>query len=74
MNKRLGLLEQIGEDTRYSFGDRINSTTVSEADQATILKNIKQIRQDKNPELIMHHVVFKKKDKVLDNRYTKKTR
>ena len=74
MNKRLGFLEQIGEDTRYSFGDRSNSTTVSEANQADILKNIKQIRQDKNPELIMHHVVFKKKDKVLDNRYTKKTR
>ena len=74
MNKRLGLLEQIGGDARYSFGDRSNSTTVSEADQATILKNIKQIRQDKNPELIMHHVVFKKKDKALDNRYTKKTR
>ena len=72
MNKKLGYIEQIGEDTSYLFKDESNSTTISETDQANILKNIKQIRQDKNPNLIMHHVKFKKKDKILDN--DKKTR
>ena len=72
MNKKLGYIEQIGEDTSYLFKDESNLTTISETDQANILKNIKQIRQDKNPNLIMHHVKFKKKDKILDN--DKKTR
>ena len=72
MNKKLGYIEQIGEDTKYLFKDESNSTTISETDQANILKNIKQIRQVKNPNLIMHHVKFKKKDKILDN--DKKTR
>lgn len=72
MNKKLGYIEQIGEDTSYLFKDESNSTTISETDQANILKNIKQIRQDKNPNSIMHHVKFKKKDKILDN--DKKTR
>ena len=72
MNKKLGYIDQIGEDTSYLFKDESNSTTISETDQANILKNIKQIRQDKNPNLIMHHVKFKKKDKILDN--DKKTR
>ena len=61
MNKKLGYIEQIGEDISYSFNNRSNSTTISETDQANILKNIKQIRQDKNPNLIMHHVKLKKK-------------
>ena len=71
MNKKLGLIEQIGEDTRYSFRDRSNLVVVSDADQANILKNIKQIRQDKNLNLIMHHVVFKKKDKTQNKRLIK---
>ena len=61
MNKKLGYIEQIGEDISYSFNNRSNSTTISETDQANILKNIKQIRQDKNPNSIMHNVKFKKK-------------
>ena len=71
MNKKLGLIEQIGEDTRYSFRDRGNLAVVSDTEQADILKNIKQIRQDKNPNLIMHHVVFKKKDKAQNKRLIK---
>ncbi len=74
MNKKLGYIEQIGEDTSYLFGNRGNLTIISENDQADILKNIKQIRQDKNPNLIMHHIKFKKKAKTLDNEDTKKTR
>ena len=65
MNKKLGYIEQIGEDTSYPFRNKRNSTIVSDANQADILKNIKQIRQDKNPNLIMHHVEFKKKTKQL---------
>ena len=65
MNKKLGYIEQIGEDTSYPFRDRSSSVIVSDANQADILKNIKQIRQDKNPNLIMHHVEFKKKTKQL---------
>ena len=61
MNKKIGHIEQIGEDTSCLFGNRGNSTIISEDDQANILKNIKQIRQDKNPNLIMHYVKFKKK-------------
>ena len=74
MNKKLGYIEQIGEDTSYPFRNKRNSTIVSDANQADILKNIKQIRQDKNPNLIMHHVEFKKKGKTLNNEDTKKTR
>ena len=61
MNKKLGYIEQIGEDISYSFNNRSNLTTVSEIDQDNILKNIKQIRQDTNPNSIIHHVKFKKK-------------
>ena len=67
MNKKLGYLEQIGEDTSYPFTDRSNLTVTSEIDQDNILKNMKQIRQNKNPNLIMHHLTFKKKGKVLEN-------
>lgn len=74
MNKKLGYIEQIGEDTSYPFRNKRNSTIVSDTNQADILKNIKQIRQDKNPNLIMHYVKFRKKDKNLDNEDTKKTR
>ena len=61
LNKKLGYIEQIGEDTSYSSSNKNSLTIVSETDQDNILKNIKQIRQDKNPNLIMHHVKFKKK-------------
>lgn len=71
MNKKLGYLEQIGEDTSYSFLDRSHSTIISEEDQANILKNIKQIRKEKNPNLIMHHVTFRKKVKCQINDYRK---
>lgn len=71
MNKKLGYLEQIGEDTRYSFINRNHSTIISEESQENILKNIKQIRKEKNPNLIMHHVTFRKKDKVSNKQLSK---
>ena len=74
MNKKLGYLEQIGEDTSYPFTDRSNSTVTSEIDQDNILRNMKHIRQNKNPNLIMHHLTFKKKSKILENMDTKRTR
>ena len=72
MNKKLGYIEQIGEDISYSFDDRSNLTTISEINQDNILKRIKQIRQDKNSNSIMHHVKFKKKDKTLNSKSKKK--
>ncbi len=74
INKKLGYLEQIGEDTSYPFTDRSNSTVTSEIDQDNILRNMKQIRQNKNPNLIMHHLTFKKKSEILENMDTKITR
>lgn len=71
MNKKLGYLEQIGEDTSYPFLDRSNLTIIFEEDQADILKNIKPIRKDKNPDLIMHHVTFRKKVKVSNKQLLK---
>ena len=72
MNKKLGYIEQIGEDISYSFDDRSNLTTISEINQDNILKRIKQIRQDTNPNAIIHHVKFKKKDKTLNGKSKKK--
>ena len=74
MNKKLGYLEQIGEDTSYPFEDRSNLTVTSEIDQDNILRNMKHIRQNKNPNLIMHHLTFKKKSEILENMDTKITR
>ena len=60
INKKLGYLEQIGEDISYSFMNQGLKGTVSEKEQQDILKNSKIIKEKKNPEQIMHRITFKK--------------
>jgi len=60
MNKKRGYIEQIGEDKQYFFDDEYQQTVTTEEEQQEILRNIKKIKENKNPENRMHHVTFKK--------------
>lgn len=61
MNKRLGIIEQIGEDISYPYEEEAKTKIVSSEEQQQILKQVRKIREEKNPNLIMHKVKFKKK-------------
>ncbi len=60
MNKRLGYIEQIGEDICYPFDDEYNRKVVTEEEQEELLKSRKEIE---NKEIMMHKVKFKKGNK-----------
>ena len=59
MNKRLGYIEQIGEDTSYLFGTNDSEKTVTEEEQMKILKNYVKTKEQNS--YTMHKVKFKKK-------------
>lgn len=73
MNKKLGYIEQIGEDISYPFEDSSNTKVVTELEQDSILKRTKEIREKKNPKLMMHKVTFKK-GRLLTNSIENKKR
>ena len=52
--------QQIGEDISYPFENRSNTRRVTEEEQESIIKRIREIRAGRNPNLIMHKVRFKK--------------
>ncbi len=60
INKKLGYFEQIGEDISYPFQNRNQQKEITEQEQEDILKQMKEIKKKKNPELIMHHITFQK--------------
>jgi len=60
VNKRLGYIGQIGEDMSYPYEEETKTKIVSSEEQQQILKQIRKIREEKNPNLIMHKVKFKK--------------
>ncbi len=60
INKKLGYFEQIGEDISYPFQNRNQQKEITEQEQEDILKQMKEIKKKKNPELIMHHIIFQK--------------
>ena len=74
-NKKLEYLEQIGEDIAYPFNNSSNRKIVTEEEQVSILKQSKMIKEQGNPDNIMHHITFKKGRKLenmnLDNQYKK---
>jgi len=61
INKKRGLIEQIGEDEWYYFGDDCTRKLVTEKEQEEYLRNIKIIKNEKNPDNRMHHVIFQKR-------------
>ncbi len=60
MHLKLGYLKQIGEDICYSFESKEKTKEVTQEEQEQILANRKKIQEEKNPDLIMHHVTFQK--------------
>jgi len=72
LNKRLGYIEQIGDDISYPFDDEDDTRVISPEEQNKILKNIKNIKSAKNPELRMHKVTFKKGKKLMKEEETSK--
>ena len=61
-----GLIEQIGSDLEYQFGN-YEKKEISREEQIDKLKNIKQIRNSGNKNMLMHRVVFKPSKKYIDN-------
>lgn len=60
INKKLGYFEQIGDDISYPFSSQASKKQITEAEQNQILKNARKIKEDKNPNNIMHNITFKK--------------
>ena len=61
-----GLIEQIGSDLEYQFGN-YEKKEISREEQIDKLKNIKQIRNSGNKNMLMHRVVFRPSKKYIDN-------
>lgn len=63
-NKKLGYLEQIGDDIQYPFNSFDEAKILSEDEQFSILKRAKEIKEKGNPNNIMHKITFKKGKKL----------
>ena len=59
VNKKRGYIEQIGEDIRFSYSDDRREVIDSKT-QNQILENAKQIKENNNPDLLMHKITFQK--------------
>ena len=66
INKKRGYVEQIGKDVVYPFQNEMERRSVSAQEQLEILKNMKKIRNDGNPENRMHFVTFKRGPRLED--------
>jgi len=60
INKKLGYVEQIGDDVSYPYEDKDTKSIYQEEQQQEILRKQKTIRSEQNPNLTMHRVTFKK--------------
>lgn len=62
MNKRLGYIEQIGEDFSYLYGEEEQTRLVTKEEQEEILKARKQLKEKNKQKCIMHKIAFKKRE------------
>ena len=65
MYLKLGLIEQIDDDLEYKYDKDYDTRIVTKEEQLVKLKRIKEIRQHKNPETLMHKVEFKPSQKYI---------
>ena len=63
---RRGKIEQIGDDIVFPYNDITNTKTITQEEQNQILENKKEIRENQNPDMIMHRVSFKPTDKMVE--------
>lgn len=70
MQKKMEYINQISDDLRYKFNNSNYKKTTKE-EQIAYLKNIKQIRKDKNKELYMHQIEFEAGDRLKREHYQK---
>ena len=61
-----GVIEQIGDDVAYSYTNDSKKTTITREQQQQILANSKEIRDNQNPNMIMHGVVFRPTAKEIE--------
>ena len=69
---KLGLIEEIGDDIAYSYMDDSKKTIITKEQQQQILANSREIKNNKNPNMIMHKVVFRPTEKEIKKLLTKK--
>lgn len=67
-----GLIEQIGDDVAYSYTDYSKKTTISREQQQQILANSREIRDNQNPNMVMHEVEFRPTAKEIEKLSAKK--
>ena len=67
-----GIIEQVGEDYAYKYGEDYDSRVVSIEEQNETLSKMREIKKSGNPELMMHKVVFKPTLKTVEKLYGKK--
>lgn len=60
INKKLGYLEQIGEDFSYLASNPNQTRIISETEQDFILKSSKEIKEKKNQVSVIHNIKFKR--------------
>lgn len=65
LQMKRGIIEQIGEDVAYFYEDDSKKTTITSEQQQNILLNSKEIRNNQNPNMIMHKVSFKPSEKEI---------
>lgn len=61
-----GVIEQIGDDVAYSYTDDSKKTTISREQQQQILANSREIRDNQNPNMVMHEVEFRPTAKEIE--------
>ena len=67
-----GIIEQIGDDVAYSYTDDSEKTTVSREQQQQILAKSREIRDNQNPNMVMHEVEFRPTAKEIEKLSAKK--
>lgn len=67
-----GVIEQIGDDVAYSYTDDSKKTTITREQQQQILANSREIRDNQNPNMIMHGVVFRPTTKEIEKLLARK--
>jgi|GEM_PF-2013188 hypothetical protein len=67
-----GVIEQIGDDVAYSYTDVSKKTTITKEQQQQILANYREIRDNQNPNMIMHGVLFRPTAKEIEKLLARK--
>lgn len=63
--KRRGIIEQVGSDVSYPYGDELNQTQITEKQQEEFIRNAVNINRQEYEKVMIHHLTFVPTEKTI---------